>query len=134
MFRFTRPLLRAVTKQTTGIKGLNVHPNPLPELVKTYQTTLSVLSQIPPTSVYRQGVEALTRQRLKIVEDSNGDIAAVESQLQDGQIEQSLNIAADELSLANKMLQWKAWEPLEEKPAPGQWEYFGTETTASTAS
>ncbi|RXW19890.1 hypothetical protein EST38_g5986 [Candolleomyces aberdarensis] len=132
MFRLTRPLFNAV-KRTTGITGLNVHPNPLPELAKTYKSTLDVLANIPETSVYRQGVEALTRHKLNIVESAKGDVAAVEQKLDEGQIEQSLDVATDELSLASKMLEWKAWEPLVEKPQPGQWEYAGQQTTASSS-
>ncbi|KAF8912701.1 ETC complex I subunit conserved region-domain-containing protein [Gymnopilus junonius] len=124
MFRLTRPLLQAL-KQTTGIHGLNVHSNPLPELVKTYESTLTTLSAIPQTSVYRQGVEALVRHKLNIVNNANGDISEAEAQLKEGHIEEALDIAADELSLAAKMVEWKAWEPLEEKPEPGQWEYAG---------
>ncbi|GLB36189.1 putative ETC complex I subunit conserved region [Lyophyllum shimeji] len=129
MLRVTRPLAQ-VLKRTTGITGLAVHPNPLPELTKTYESTLAVLSSIPPSSVYRQGVEALTLRKLKIVQGANGNIAAVEKQLEEGQIEESLDIASDELKLAAKMVEWKAWEPLEEKPEPGQWEYAGQTTTA----
>ncbi|KAG2366586.1 NADH2 dehydrogenase, partial [Suillus spraguei] len=125
MFRFTRPLLQQVTKKTTGIVGLAVHQNPLPELFNTYNSTLSVLASIPSGSVYRQGAEALTKHKLNIVQGANGDISIVEKQLDEGQIEESLDIAKDELKLAENMLVWKAWEPLEEKPLPGQWEYFG---------
>ncbi|KAG9222872.1 hypothetical protein CCMSSC00406_0000439 [Pleurotus cornucopiae] len=121
-----------ILKRTTGIAGLSVHPDPLPQLAKTYESTLSALAAIPPTSVYRQGVEALTQRKLKIVQDAQGDIAAVEKQLDEGQIEESLDIASDELKLAAQMADWKAWEPLEEKPPQGQWEYFGQESTAST--
>lgn len=144
MLRLTRPLLRQSLKSTTGITGLSVHPNPLPELVKTYESTLSALSAIPQSSVYRQGVEALTRHKLSIVKGVNGDIKEAEKQLKEGHIEESLDIAADELSLTAKMAEWKAyvllflserswlmstrWEPLEEKPEPGQWEYPGTAT------
>ncbi|KAF9455837.1 Ndufa5, NADH-ubiquinone oxidoreductase subunit [Collybia nuda] len=124
MFRVTRPLSQ-VFKRTTGITGLAVHPNPLPELTKTYESTLAQLSSIPQTSVYRQSVEALTQRKLKIVEGANGDIASVEKQLDEGQIEESLDLASDELKLVAKVVEWKAWEPLEEKPEPGQWEYFG---------
>ncbi|KAF9499714.1 Ndufa5, NADH-ubiquinone oxidoreductase subunit [Pleurotus eryngii] len=131
MLRASRPLFQ-VLKRTTGITGLNVHPDPLPQLAKTYESTLSVLAAIPPTSVYRQGVEALTQRKLKIVQDAQGDIAAVEKQLDEGQIEESLDIASDEFKLAAQMVDWKAWEPLEEKPPQGQWEYFGQESTAST--
>jgi len=107
MFRLTRPLFQ-VLKRTTGIYGLEVHPDPLPELAKTLESTLSTLSSIPQTSVYRQGVEALVRNKLNIVQKSNGDVAAVEKQLDEGQIEQSLDIASDELALATKMVEWKA--------------------------
>ena len=154
MFRCTRPLLTAVTKRSTGITGLKVHPDPLPELKKTYEATLQTLSAMPLSSVYRQGTESLTTHKLRILERSNGDVQAAEKELDEGQIEESLDIAQDELSLANKMLQWKAyvatigsavfcarltssqisWEPLEEKPEPGQWQYFGKEATASTSS
>ncbi|TFK77060.1 hypothetical protein BDN72DRAFT_807434 [Pluteus cervinus] len=123
MFRFSRPLYQAL-KQTTGYTGLAVHPNPLPELIKTYESTLNVLASIPSTSVYRQGVEAFTQRKLKIVQEAQGDVASAEKQLDEGQIEESLDIASDELKLASQMVEWKAWEPLEEKPEPGQWEYF----------
>jgi NADH dehydrogenase (ubiquinone) 1 alpha subcomplex subunit 5 len=148
MFRFTRPLLQ-VSKISTGIHGLAVHPNPLPELVKTYESTLTALSSIPEHAAYRQGAEALTSKKLKVVQDANGDVAEVEKRLDEGQIEQAIVIAKDELSLVGKMAEWKAyvfppriyspgrllttcrWEPLEEKPEPGQWEYFGKTSTVS---
>jgi len=116
---------------TTGIYGLAVHPNPLPELTKTYESTLAALSSIPEHAAYRQGAQALTLRKLKIVQDANGDIAEVEKQLDEGQIEQAIAIAKDELGLVGKMAEWKAWEPLEEKPEFGQWEYFGKTSTAS---
>ncbi|KAF9531957.1 NADH2 dehydrogenase [Crepidotus variabilis] len=131
MLRLTRPLFRQALKSSTGITGLAVHPNPLPELIKTYESTLSALSTIPQSSVYRQGVEALTRHKLSIVKGVNGDIQQAETQLKEGQIEESLDIASDELSLVAKMAEWKAWEPLEDKPEPGQWEYPGTATPSS---
>ncbi|KAF9056206.1 Ndufa5, NADH-ubiquinone oxidoreductase subunit [Panaeolus papilionaceus] len=132
MFRLTRPLFQ-VAKRSTGITGLAVHPNPLPALIKTYESTLTTLNAIPQTSVYRQGVEALIQHKLNIVKNANGDIAAAEQKLQEGQIEESLDIASDELSLATNMLEWKAWEPLAEKPEPGQWEYVGETTTATSS-
>ncbi|GJE86079.1 complex I NDUFA5 subunit family protein [Phanerochaete sordida] len=134
MLRLTRPLFNQVLKTTTGITGLHVHQNPVPVLTQTYETTLSALSAFPATSVYRQGVEALTQRKLNIVKSANGDIAAVEKELDEGHIEESLDIAQDELSLVQKMAEWKAWEPLEEKPPAGQWEYSGTVATAENSS
>lgn len=109
MFRLTRPLLNQLRKTTTGLTGLNVHHDPLPELTKTYQSTLSLLSSIPETSVYRQGVEALTQRKLKIVQAVDGNAVEAEKQLAEGQIEESLAIAQDELSLVSKMIEWKAY-------------------------
>jgi NADH dehydrogenase (ubiquinone) 1 alpha subcomplex subunit 5 len=109
MLRLTRPLFQQVTKRTTGLTGLTVHPNPLPELSKAYESTLSLLASIPPTSVYRQGVEALTQRKLNIVLGSNGNVVEVEKQLDEGQIEESLDIAHDELRLVSNMIEWKAY-------------------------
>ncbi|CAE6469835.1 unnamed protein product [Rhizoctonia solani] len=122
MLRFTRPLRQAL-KTTTGIHGIAVHPDPLPALRKTYESTLSILSQMPSHAVYRQGTEALVKHRLDLIEKAKGDAIHVEQALGEGQIEEILMSAEDELSLAGKMLEWKPWEPLEAKPAPGQWEY-----------
>lgn len=108
MFRLTRPLFQAVTKTTTGITGLAVHSNPIPVLTQTYRSTLEALAALPSTSVYRQGAEALTLKKLGILEKANGDISAVEKELDEGQIEESLLIASDELKLAGKMAEWKA--------------------------
>ena len=94
---------------TTGIYGLAVHPDPLPELTKTYESTLAALSSIPEHAAYRQGAQALTLRKLKIVQDANGDIAEAEKQLDEGQIEQAIAIAKDELSLVGKMAEWKAY-------------------------
>ncbi|KAF7347796.1 NADH dehydrogenase 1 alpha subcomplex subunit 5 [Mycena venus] len=123
MFRLTRPLFQAL-RSTTGLTGLAVHPDPLPVLTQTYQNTLTTLSHIPATSVYRQATEALIQKKLDIVKAANADVAAAEKALDEGMIEESLLIAVDELKLAAQMVEWKAWEPLAEKPAPGQWEYI----------
>ncbi|KAJ7254069.1 hypothetical protein B0H12DRAFT_1202395 [Mycena haematopus] len=111
MFRLTRPLFQAL-RSTTGLTGL-----------ATYQNTLTTLAQIPSTSVYRQATEALIQKKLDIVKAANADIAAAEKGLDEGVIEESLLIAIDELKLASQMIEWKAWEPLADRPAPGQWEY-----------
>ncbi len=84
-----------------------VHPDPLPELLSTYKSTLSILSSFPSESVYRQATEAILNHRSSIVEKAAGDIAAAEKELDAGQIEEVLDVAKDELTLAGKMLEWK---------------------------
>ncbi|KAF7320278.1 NADH dehydrogenase 1 alpha subcomplex subunit 5 [Mycena kentingensis (nom. inval.)] len=121
MFRFTQTL-RSTARSATHLTGLAAHPDPLPALTMTYENTLAHLTQIPATSIYRQATEALIQNKLNIVKAAN-DVAAVEKGLGEGMIEESLLIAVDELKLAAQMVDWKAWEPLAEKPAAGQWEY-----------
>jgi NADH dehydrogenase (ubiquinone) 1 alpha subcomplex subunit 5 len=110
MFRQTRPLLQQLVRKkvSTGLTGLAVHPNPLPELTKTYESTLTALKSLPSTSVYRQSVEALTQNKLRIVQEAAGDVASAEKQLDEGQIEESIDIANDELKLVSQMAEWKA--------------------------
>lgn len=54
----------------TGLTGLPTHPAPRPALIYTYRQTLTKLGQLPASSVYRQSAEALTKHRLKIVEET----------------------------------------------------------------
>lgn len=53
----------------TGLTGLLTHPSPRPTLIYVYSLTLDRLKQIPESSVYRQSCEALTKHRLRIVDD-----------------------------------------------------------------
>lgn len=108
MFRLTRPLLQHALKPTTGLTGIDVHPNPIPALIQTYKATLLRLTSLPEASAYRQGAEALTQRKLNIVQGVNGDVHAAERELEDGQIEEAIKIAQDELNLVDKMLEWKA--------------------------
>lgn len=52
----------------TGLTGLATHPSPRPTLIYLYSNTLHKLRAFPESSVYRQSTEAVTRQRLEIVE------------------------------------------------------------------
>ena len=52
----------------TGLTGLPTHPSPRPTLIYLYSNTLHKLAAFPESSVYRQSTEAVTRQRLEIVE------------------------------------------------------------------
>lgn len=54
----------------TGLTGLLTHPSPRSTLLFHYTATLDKLQQIPESSVYRQSTEALTRHRLKIIEEA----------------------------------------------------------------
>jgi NADH dehydrogenase (ubiquinone) 1 alpha subcomplex subunit 5 len=54
----------------TGLTGLHTLIAPRSTLIHLYSSTLSQLSQIPASSVYRQSTEALTKKRLAIIEST----------------------------------------------------------------
>ncbi|OLY80476.1 NADH dehydrogenase [ubiquinone] 1 alpha subcomplex subunit 5 [Smittium mucronatum] len=122
--RFSKILFNTALKKTTGIYGINVVPNARPQLISVYKQTLDELKEkIPPHAVYRQATEALTAHRLSVVNKFE-DVTAIETELASGQIEQLLIAAQEELRLVSKMAEWKPWEPLQEVPVQGQWDYF----------
>lgn len=53
----------------TGLTGLRTHASPRSTLLHHYTATLDKLQQMPESSVYRQATEALTRHRLKVIEE-----------------------------------------------------------------
>lgn len=118
-------LVKAASGKPTGITGIYQHPNPRPALISLYSHTLMVLKdKFPETSIYRQSVEALTRNRLKVVEGSE-IVEEIENKIQGGLIEEIVIQANEELNLANELAGLKCWEELEEKPLDDQWVYFG---------
>lgn len=54
----------------TGLTGILTHPQPRPTLIYTYNQILNKLKALPESSVYRQSAEAITKSRLKIIEDT----------------------------------------------------------------
>ncbi|TKA50017.1 hypothetical protein B0A49_11738 [Cryomyces minteri] len=52
----------------TGLTGLFTHPAPRSALVYLYSSTLDKLKRLPEHSAYRTATEALTKQRLSIIE------------------------------------------------------------------
>lgn len=52
----------------TGLTGVFTHPAPRSALIYLYSSTLEKLKKLPQESVYRTATEALTKQRLQIVE------------------------------------------------------------------
>ncbi len=130
--RFTRVLrqaeevlVKAASGNPTGLTGIYQHPNPRPALIALYNHTLTVLdTKFPKESVYKQSVEALTRNRLKVVQEEE-ITENIENKIGGGLIEEIIIQAHEELGLANDLSLMKCWEELEEKPLDDQWVYFG---------
>ena len=118
-------LVKAASGYPTGLAGLYQHPNPRPALIALSNHTLKVLDQkYPKESIYKQSVEALTKNRLKIVEE-NEIVENIENKIGGGLIEEIVIQAHEELTLAQELAELKVWEELEEKPLEDQWVYFG---------
>lgn len=67
--KLSEVLVKAGDGVPTGLAGIYKHPNPRPALVTLYNETLKTLKEnFPADSVYRQSTEALTQNRLMIVE------------------------------------------------------------------
>ena len=87
-----------------------------------YGQTLNALSRIPKETSYRRYAEQIVRQRLQIVQGETS-VPVIEQKVGCGQIEELIDQAERELSLASKMEEWKPWEPLLGEPPPGQWKW-----------
>ncbi|OMH83977.1 NADH dehydrogenase [ubiquinone] 1 alpha subcomplex subunit 5 [Zancudomyces culisetae] len=72
---------------------------------------------------FQQSVESITKHNLEIVK-ANEDVASIEEKIGNGQIEELIIAAKEELSLLNKVAEWKVWEKLAEEPLPDQWQYL----------
>ncbi|KAK4057681.1 hypothetical protein OIO90_001329 [Microbotryomycetes sp. JL221] len=124
-------------KASLPLTGLKVHHDPIPALTGLYKSTLELLQAAPASAVYRQSVESITRDRLATVEQLAGqgteqDIEAIEERIGAGFIEEVIKQADDELKLAAKLLEVKAWEELESPPEPGQWVQFRQTPSTTT--
>lgn len=109
-------------KKSTNITGIEVHPTPLSALETKYTKTLSLLSELPDASVYKQATTALTQQKLEIIrsglkqaQGKQSDAAQIETlienvelELDGGQLEQVIQQADAEFALVAKMAEWKA--------------------------
>ncbi|KAK7208130.1 ETC complex I subunit conserved region-domain-containing protein [Myxozyma melibiosi] len=105
----------------TGLTGIFEFPEPRPRLLRLYAETNELLQHFPETSVYRQSVEGINKHRYEIVKTTDS-IVEIEQKLGGGLIEEILIQAGEEFQLAQKMLEWKVWEPLEEEAPEGTWD------------
>ncbi|ODM97226.1 NADH dehydrogenase [ubiquinone] 1 alpha subcomplex subunit 5 [Orchesella cincta] len=111
-----------VLKKATGLPGLAVAKNPHYTLGVLYGKTLRALQKIPSDAAYRKYTEQIVHQRAALVK-SETNIEELEKKIGCGQIEEVIVQAENELSLARKMVEWKAWEPLKTTPPQSQWKW-----------
>ncbi|KYO47533.1 NADH dehydrogenase [ubiquinone] 1 alpha subcomplex subunit 5 isoform X2 [Alligator mississippiensis] len=114
--------MAGLLKKSTGLVGLAVDSNPHEHLRILYTKLTAVLQNIPKDAAYRKYTEAMINERLNMVK-TEPDVQKLENKINDGQIEEVILQAENELNLARKMAQWKPWEPLIEDPPSDQWKW-----------
>ena len=98
MLRATRVLLSAArTKQSTGIVGLKVRPDAREALTALYTQTLEGLQAIPEDHGYRRWLQPTYEYRLTVIGNEGLDIAGIEAEIANGQVEELIEHAEDEL-------------------------------------
>ena len=85
-----------------------------------YAKILRTLQQMPETYPYRKFTTDIVTERATIVEQ-NKDVKAIEDQINCGLVKDIIQQAENELVLSRKILEWKPWEPLVQKPPKNQW-------------
>lgn len=131
------------TKLSTDHTGIHVHHSPFEALRQTYEHTLRILEKFPKGSVYALSVESLTKQNLSVVkkcelgsgkhsaEEVEESIKALERGLGVHLVEEAIDQAKDEHSLALSLYDSEAWSDLIEKPSEGQWDSFTIPSSTS---
>lgn len=100
---------RVVTKTSTGLVGLAVDPDGRKNLIDYQEKILKELSDIPEDAAYRVHTEAITRYRLKTaleIEDED----ALEAAIGQGQLEELIEEAKDELGIITMYKDAKMWD------------------------
>eukprot|EP00518_Triparma_eleuthera_P002956 CAMPEP_0182453624 /NCGR_PEP_ID=MMETSP1319-20130603/611_1 /TAXON_ID=172717 /ORGANISM="Bolidomonas pacifica, Strain RCC208" /LENGTH=152 /DNA_ID=CAMNT_0024651571 /DNA_START=206 /DNA_END=661 /DNA_ORIENTATION=- len=104
------PFGTTVTKTSTGLVGLPVHPDPVPALKAANLKILEAVAPIPDSAGYKESITGITNFRLRVIEESEGDIDYIESEIDCGQIEELIVQAEDELDVVDMFLETRLWE------------------------
>mmetsp|Transcript_29476 Transcript_29476/g.82323 ORF Transcript_29476/g.82323 Transcript_29476/m.82323 type:complete len:147 (+) Transcript_29476:73-513(+) len=99
-------------KKTTGITGLAVVPNGTEVLRFLYEKIHKEYSvDFPEDYAYSSMIKKLMKKRLAVLAEEN-DWRKVEERIGDGQVEELIEAAEGELTLAAKMRASKPWEDI----------------------
>mmetsp|Transcript_8998 Transcript_8998/g.16321 ORF Transcript_8998/g.16321 Transcript_8998/m.16321 type:complete len:140 (-) Transcript_8998:67-486(-) len=106
-----RPLSTTVTKTSTGLVGLPVHPDPVPSLKSLNESILQSLDRLPPCG-YKSNALQIANFRLKTIAESEGSVDHIEAEIDCGQIEELIIQAQDELKVVDMYYENKLWESI----------------------
>ncbi|XP_043582606.1 NADH dehydrogenase [ubiquinone] 1 alpha subcomplex subunit 5 [Bombus pyrosoma] len=112
--------MSGLLKKSTNLTGLAVSLNPRVELRTLYERILRLVNEMPQDYIYRKSIESLVKERTDIILQ-NESVPAIEEKINQGQIEELIFQAKNELNLVQDMFEYKPWESLVEKAPPHQW-------------
>ena len=114
--------MAAPTKFSTNLAKMLVSKQPHTELARIYSKNLRALAKMPTDYPYRKYTENVIMERAALVKNEP-NIQELEKKINCGQIEEVIIQATNELHLTRKILEWKAWEPLENEAPKNQWKW-----------
>ena len=99
------------TSSTKVSTGLKVDPISRNNLLKLYEDLKNKLTQLPEDYVYRKGMLVLLENRKKLIKDEGYSDLDLEIKIGEGQLEELVEQAHEELDLIEKLANnWKPWE------------------------
>jgi NADH dehydrogenase (ubiquinone) 1 alpha subcomplex subunit 5 len=88
------------------MRRVPISADPRNELIGLYNQTLSVLSQLPPNAFYKNAAQAITQERLNLVQNTQ-DVEEIVRLTKVLQVEQLILEAQDELKLIEEVKETK---------------------------
>lgn len=98
-------------KISTGLTGLQADSNSRQNLLELYTELNHKLSVLPEDFAYRKGMLVLLNSRKNLIENEAYSDLDLEAEIGEGQLEELVEQAEDELKLVEKLVnEWKPWE------------------------
>lgn len=110
LFSSAAPLQKA----ETGLCGFPVQPAGREILTKLYENILAKLGEMEASAPYRVHMTRILNHRLDILRTTE-NILDIEAKIEDGQIEELIDDAEDELNMLPSYIESKMWQ------APNKW-------------
>lgn len=109
VLRATAELSKPLQKSETGIAGLDVQPAAREILIRLYELVVAKVQEMEPEAPYRIHMERIMNYRLDILRTTES-VLEIESKIEDGQIEEMIEEAEDELEMLPTFIESKMWQ------------------------
>jgi NADH dehydrogenase (ubiquinone) 1 alpha subcomplex subunit 5 len=107
-------------KSTTGLCGLEVQPEGRVILTRLYTDMLAKVGEMEPTAPYRVLMTRVLTHRLEILK-TTVDVLDIEAKIEDGQIEELIEDAEEELDMLPGYIESQMWQAPKWHTVPVVW-------------